>query len=202
MQWRHNGCDIVLNHQRLDCLPNRLFRRRSKKTSRPDVTGLCEGNSRVAGEFPSQRDSNAENVSISWRHHEIIVTSLCGNVFRITAPVWGMPCQKQFSCKFIPGDIALGNRMCIPYQSLTHRCRMTHICASKLGPHWFRWRLVACRSSSYYRNQWWLNVNQTPANTFNDIWIKSPTSMIQENQFQNILSLDYRSPTFVIYFAS
>ena len=38
--WRHNGCDSVSNHQAHDCLPNRLFRRRSKKTSKLRVTGL------------------------------------------------------------------------------------------------------------------------------------------------------------------
>ena len=46
-----------------------FFRRRSKKTSKLRVTGLCVGNSPVAGEFPAQMDNNAENVSISWRHH-------------------------------------------------------------------------------------------------------------------------------------
>ena len=40
-----------------------------KKASKLHITGLCEGNSPVAGEFPSQRTSNAENVSIWWRHH-------------------------------------------------------------------------------------------------------------------------------------
>ena len=45
-------------------------RRRSKKTSKLCVTGLCEGNLPVTGEFPSQRASDAENVSIWWRHHE------------------------------------------------------------------------------------------------------------------------------------
>ena len=40
------------------------------KTSKLRVTGLCVGNSPVTGEFPAQRDSNAENVSIWWRHHE------------------------------------------------------------------------------------------------------------------------------------
>ena len=29
----------------------------------------CEGNPPVAGRFPTQRASNAENVSIWWRHH-------------------------------------------------------------------------------------------------------------------------------------
>ena len=45
------------------------FRRRSKKTSKFRVTGLCEGNSPMTGEFPAQRSSNAGNVSNSWRHH-------------------------------------------------------------------------------------------------------------------------------------
>ena len=66
-QWRHNGRDSVSNH---DCLLNRLFRRRSKKTSKLRVIGLCVGNSPVTGEFPAQMASNAKNVSISWRHRE------------------------------------------------------------------------------------------------------------------------------------
>ena len=41
--WRHNGCDSVSNHQPHHCLLNRLFRRRSKKTSKLRVTGLCAG---------------------------------------------------------------------------------------------------------------------------------------------------------------
>ena len=40
-----------------------------KKTSKLRVTGLCEGNSPVTGEFPVQRASNTENVSTWWRHH-------------------------------------------------------------------------------------------------------------------------------------
>ena len=45
LHWRHNEHDCVSNHQPHDCLLNRLFRRRSKKTSKPRVTGLCAGNS-------------------------------------------------------------------------------------------------------------------------------------------------------------
>ena len=40
----------------------------SKKTSKL-VLGLCEGDSPVTGEFPAQRASNAEAVSILWRHY-------------------------------------------------------------------------------------------------------------------------------------
>ena len=70
LQWRHNGCDSVSNHQPHDYLLKRLFRRKSTKTSKFRVTGLCEGNSPVTGEFPAQRASNTENASIWWRHHE------------------------------------------------------------------------------------------------------------------------------------
>ena len=55
--WRHNGHDSVSNHKPHDCLLHRLFRRRSKKTSKPRVTGLCVGNSPGTGEFPAQMAS-------------------------------------------------------------------------------------------------------------------------------------------------
>ena len=71
LRWRHNGRDSVSNHQPHDCLLKRIFRRRSKKTSKLRVTGLCAGNSPGTGEFPAQRASNAENVSIWWSHHGI-----------------------------------------------------------------------------------------------------------------------------------
>ena len=45
LRWRHNDHDGVSNHQPRGCLLNRLFRRRSKKTSKLRVTGLCVGNS-------------------------------------------------------------------------------------------------------------------------------------------------------------
>ena len=69
LQWCHNGRDSVSNHQPHDCSLNRLFRGRSKKTSKLRVTGLCAGNSPGTGEFPAQVASNAENISIWWRHH-------------------------------------------------------------------------------------------------------------------------------------
>ena len=41
LRWRQNGRDSISNHQPHDCLLNRLFRRRPKKTSKLRVTGLC-----------------------------------------------------------------------------------------------------------------------------------------------------------------
>ena len=65
-----NEPDGVSNHLPHDCLLNRLFRRRPKKTSKLRVTGLCAGNSAGTGEFPAQRANYAETASIWWRHHD------------------------------------------------------------------------------------------------------------------------------------
>ena len=54
LQWRHNGRHSVSNHQPLDCLLKRLFRRRSKKTSQPRVTGLGAGIHRGPVNSPHQ----------------------------------------------------------------------------------------------------------------------------------------------------
>ena len=75
--WLHSNRDGFSNPRRLDCLHNRLFRHRSKKTSKLRVTGLCEGNSPVTSEFPAQRASNAEKVPIWWRHHITAATWRC-----------------------------------------------------------------------------------------------------------------------------
>ena len=47
LHWQHNELHGISNHQPHDCLLNRLFRRRSKKTSKLRVNGFCEGNSSV-----------------------------------------------------------------------------------------------------------------------------------------------------------
>ena len=70
LQWCHNEHDGVSNHRHFDCFHNHLFRRRSKKISKLRITGLCEGNSQVTGEFQAQGASYVENVSIWWHHHD------------------------------------------------------------------------------------------------------------------------------------
>ena len=77
LQWRHNGRDSVSNHQPDHCLLNGLFSHRSKKTSKLRVTGLCAVNSPRTCEFPAQMASNAENVSIWWRHHDSTPSEWC-----------------------------------------------------------------------------------------------------------------------------
>ena len=52
LHWRHNDHDGVSNQQPYGCLLNRLFGRKSKKTSKLRVTGLCAGNSPVPVNSP------------------------------------------------------------------------------------------------------------------------------------------------------
>ena len=70
IQWRHNERDGVTNHQPHNCLLNRLFKRRSKKTSKLRATGLCAGNSPITGESPHKGPVTRKNVSIWWRHQD------------------------------------------------------------------------------------------------------------------------------------
>ena len=92
LQLRHNGRDSISNHQPHDCLLNRLFRRRSKKTSKLRVNCLCAGNSPETGEFPAQVASNEVNVSIWWLHHGIHVawgeSSIIIHWWKWNAAVW------------------------------------------------------------------------------------------------------------------
>ena len=60
LQWRRNGRDGVSNHKPHDCLRNRLFRCKSKKTSKLRITGIYAGNPTGTSEFPTQMASNAE----------------------------------------------------------------------------------------------------------------------------------------------
>ena len=49
------------------------------------VADLCEGNSPVTAEFPTQRASNGENVFIWWRHHgQLLVTKWYSKHFAIS----------------------------------------------------------------------------------------------------------------------
>ena len=77
LQWRHNELTGVSNRRSLECLLIRLLKGSLIKISKLCVTGLCEGNSPVTGEFPAQRASNMGNVSIWWRHHDLRLEETC-----------------------------------------------------------------------------------------------------------------------------
>ena len=113
LHWRHNERDGVANHQHLHCLLNHLFGRRSKKTSKLRFTGLCADNTPVTGEFPAQKTSNAENVSIWWRHHNEILhfwVNIYGDFATISSPI-------------LDG----GNSFMFAHGSLCHYCHLVGI---------------------------------------------------------------------------
>ena len=90
LRWRHNERDSVSNHQPHHCLLNRSFRRRSKKTPKLRVTGLCAGKSPGTSEFPAQMASNAENVSIWWHHHGGANSGLIETITQKIGTEWPM----------------------------------------------------------------------------------------------------------------
>ena len=71
----------------------------NQKTSKLCVTVLCEGNSPVTGKFPTERVSNAENVSIWWSYHAVRSRlSCCRALFSIESPgVFNHPTSLQIA---------------------------------------------------------------------------------------------------------
>ena len=161
-RWRYNERYGVSNHRRLDCLLSRLFRRRSKKKSKLRVSGLCEGNSPVTGEFPTQRASNAENVSIWWRHHEhsraiigrrqyqrtskhvTIRQLLCVNKFIIHI------CENhKIRLRLIVGHVVFA--IYISFQVITFNLPVSVYVCTRHAEHSWKWFLWSCKCSTRSR---------------------------------------------------
>ena len=67
--------DVIMARWRLKSPASWLFTQpfiqtQIKESSKAPRHWLCAGNSPGTGEFPAQMASNAENVSIWWRHHD------------------------------------------------------------------------------------------------------------------------------------
>ena len=67
LQWRHNEHDGVSNHQPHDFYSTAYSGTDESKHQSSASLAF------VTGDFPAQRASNAENVSIWWRHHDVVV---------------------------------------------------------------------------------------------------------------------------------
>ena len=116
LQCCHKERDDVSNHRRLDCLLHRLFRRRSKKTSKLRVTCMW-GEPPVTGGFPSQRVSYAENISIWWRHDDV---------------------PKMYSIKFTSMQCVLRHihMVCDCVHHFRSVQVVIHLCVSNYHSHW------------------------------------------------------------------
>ena len=144
LQWHHNERDCVSNHQPHHCSLNCLFRCGSKKTSKLRVTGLCEGNSPVT----AQMASNAENVTIWWRHHghiDVLWASLCWYIEAETT--WPPECRWHFQIHFLAWkllnfDSKFTSNLLLRFQLI-------------ISKYWFRQWLGAWQATRHYLNQWW-----------------------------------------------
>ena len=124
---RDNQYDHVSNHQPHGCLLNRLFRRRSKKTSKLRVTGLCAGDSPVTGEFPAQR------VSIRWRHHDLrchhahydAIVMCCGDICHDSAHIHNGKISNVYRDCTVPGLVVSA------LKRKSHR-----VCTNEQRHHW------------------------------------------------------------------
>ena len=69
LQWRRNDRDVVSNTSFKIVYSVVYSSADQRKPQSSASLAFCEGKSPATGEFPSQRASNAENVSIWWRNH-------------------------------------------------------------------------------------------------------------------------------------
>ena len=103
LRWRHNERDSVSNHQPHDCLLNGLFRRRSKKTSKLRVTGLCAGNSPGPVNYPhkgpvTRKMFPFDDVIMIW--YVFILGGLCRYVYSRFVPSGVTISYSELTCVF------------------------------------------------------------------------------------------------------
>ena len=113
LHWRHNDHDGISNHQTHGCLLNRSFGRRSKKTSKLRVTGLCAGNSpghvNSPHKGPVTRKMFPFDDVIMWKGENIIIMIILYNTAAIldcfTILYWSSLLINPLRAKFFRGNI-------------------------------------------------------------------------------------------------
>ena len=96
LHWCHNDHGGVSNHQPHGCLLNRLFRRRSKKTSKLRVTGLCAGN--ALGQVNSPHKGPVTRKMFPF--DDVIMYSIKQGPFRL----WAQPMREGVTTSLIGWD--------------------------------------------------------------------------------------------------
>ena len=151
--WRHNGHEGVSNHQHHHCLLNRLFRRRSKKTSKLRITALCAGNSQGTGEFPAKwpvtrKMSPFDDVIMLCIDMEWVATVTADFIWKVCAFVF--PQSFDLQCKeelfiFEANETPL---TCCPDKESVYLNQMFIVCEICK----FRGRV---KTITYASDQWW-----------------------------------------------
>ena len=104
---------------------------------------LCDGNSPVTGEFPAQKATNAENVSIWWRHHAFEWVTFSCHWYRTSVPEAGIKVRDKYNyisqyvwdvitCPY-PWYLLLANESSIKV-FLTHYDLVTPYSVAQLSP--------------------------------------------------------------------
>ena len=140
--WRIHYNDVIMSAMasqitRLTMFTQPFIQGQIKETSKLCIIGLCAGNSQVTGEFPTQKASNAEYVSIWWRHHSVHILQIM------------LPCCSQLSNI---NDMNMTNWLPDLWpKNLNHLCRsfLAVLCRFHGSYDWFQ---VADRAS--YHDVW------------------------------------------------
>ena len=116
-----------LNYQPHDCLLNRRFRRRSKKTSKLRVTGLCAGNSPGPVNSPHKwpvtwKIFSFDDVIMNWRRQQIQWEKLYGkhytnHINRVLC------CSTRITLSFVPDFVSLYGFKCVYFISIEPQAR-------------------------------------------------------------------------------
>ena len=136
LRWRHNGHDDVSNHQPHHCLLNLYSdadqRKHQSSTSHWPLCGKFTG----TGEFPTQMASNAENVSIWWRHHVIIMKpqGICNPHVNLSLFIssWGALFQAVLKVLTNPKTF-IGNILDLGIYTLANGWEVAHVTSSLIG---------------------------------------------------------------------
>ena len=124
LQWRHNKRHGISNHQHLDCLLSRLFRRTPKKIWKR-ITGLCEGDPPVTGEFLSQRARGK---------HLHLMTSSCSPIFfRIVS----LALRQSYDCPGVISEATLRDLSVSVSNGVTN-IPDNKVHGANMGPIWGR----------------------------------------------------------------
>ena len=128
LRWRHNDHDSVSNHQPHGCLLNRLFRRRSKKTSKLRVTGLCVGNSpgpvNSPHKGPVTRKMFPFDDVIMWQSVRQMAAA-CRQIFKIHLPEWIAELCLKCICLRSVSTGPIGNKSALFKKMAWHRTGQT-----------------------------------------------------------------------------
>ena len=168
LRWRHNEYHGVSNHRRLDCLLNSWFRRKSKKTPKLRITGLCEGNPLWPVDSPHKGPVTRKmfpfvDVIIFPADHGGVTIAVFVDSYPLLTFAWSLESQSCFTCVSAAGvrlhllnmNVIISKcfdnseneeNNCVNAEIISPMTKLTITSTAFSG---FIWRLVANQQGSY-----------------------------------------------------